>query len=129
MGTARSLTTALFRSSRPYALGWMIGSSAKEDGRRWRAGSCAPIGAGVRRLPVRLSGEMSDLHDWRKRVKDLWYHERLLAPTCGPTVRGHAKELDRLSDLLGDDHDLALLRHELTRRAHQRRWTWARWSS
>ncbi len=63
---------------------------------------------------ARLSGEMSDLHDWRKRVKDLWYHERLLAPTCGPTVRGHAKELDRLSDLLGDDHDLALLRHELT---------------
>jgi CHAD domain-containing protein len=63
---------------------------------------------------ARLSGEMGDLHDWRKRVKDLWYHERLLAPTCGPTVRGHAKELDRLSDLLGDDHDLALLRQELT---------------
>ena len=43
-----------------------------------------------------------------------WYHERLLAPICGPTVRGHVKELDRLSDLLGDDHDLALLRQELT---------------
>lgn len=62
---------------------------------------------------ARATGEMGDLHAWRKRVKDLWYHERLLAPTCGPTVRGHAKELDRLSDLLGDDHDLALLRQEL----------------
>ncbi|HTP19525.1 MAG TPA: CHAD domain-containing protein [Solirubrobacteraceae bacterium] len=63
---------------------------------------------------ARVSSEMEDLHSWRKRVKDLWYHERLLAQICGPTVRGHAKELDLLSDLLGDDHDLALLRHELT---------------
>ncbi|HUA71692.1 MAG TPA: CHAD domain-containing protein [Solirubrobacteraceae bacterium] len=63
---------------------------------------------------VGVGGEMEDLHAWRKRVKDLWYHERLLAPTCGPTMAGHAKELDRLSDLLGDDHDLALLRQELT---------------
>jgi len=29
-------------------------------------------------------------------------------------VRGHVKELDRLAELLGDDHDLGLLRHELT---------------
>lgn len=63
---------------------------------------------------VAVGGAMEDLHEWRKRVKDLWYHERLLAPICGPTVRGHVKELDRLSDLLGDDHDLALLRQELT---------------
>jgi CHAD domain-containing protein len=64
---------------------------------------------------ARAGGEMDELHAWRKRVKDLWYQERLLAPVCGPTVRGHAKELDRLADLLGDDHDLALLRRELTR--------------
>jgi CHAD domain-containing protein len=64
---------------------------------------------------ARVGGEMEDLHAWRKRVKGLWHHERLLERICGPTVRGHAKELDRLSDLLGDDHDLALLRQELTR--------------
>ena len=63
---------------------------------------------------ARGGGEMEALHEWRKRVKDLWYHERLLGATCGPTVRGHVKDLDRLSDLLGDDHDLALLRQELT---------------
>lgn len=63
---------------------------------------------------ARASREMEDLHAWRKRVKDLWHHERLLAPTCGPTVRGHAKELDRLADLLGDEHDLAVLMHTLT---------------
>jgi CHAD domain-containing protein len=60
-------------------------------------------------------GDMEALHAWRKRVKDLWYHERLLAPTCGPAVRGHAKDLDRLADLLGDDHDLAVLRQGLSR--------------
>jgi CHAD domain-containing protein len=53
------------------------------------------------------------LHEWRKRVKDLWYHERLLARTCGPAVRGQAKDFKRLADLLGDDHDLAVLREEL----------------
>lgn len=58
---------------------------------------------------------MEDLHAWRKRVKDLWYHQRLLAPIGGPAVRGQAKDAHRLSDLLGDDHDLAMLGQELTR--------------
>jgi CHAD domain-containing protein len=62
---------------------------------------------------ARIAGDMEAHHEWRKRVKDLWYHERLVAPTCGPAVRGHVKDLDRLSDLLGDDHDLALLASEL----------------
>jgi CHAD domain-containing protein len=64
---------------------------------------------------ARATGDIEDLHTLRKRVKDLWYHHRLLTPTCGRSVRGHAKELHRLADLLGDDHDLALLRGELTR--------------
>lgn len=54
------------------------------------------------------------LHAWRKRVKDLWYHDRLLAPVCGPMVRGQAKDAHRLADLLGDDHDLGVLREALT---------------
>ena len=56
-----------------------------------------------------------DLDTCRKRVKDLWYQERLLAPVCGPAVRGHAEEAHRLADLLGDDHDLGVLRQTLTR--------------
>lgn len=64
---------------------------------------------------AREGGEMEALHAWRRRVKDLWYQERLLAATCGPTIRGHVKDLDRLADLLGDDHDLALLEQELSR--------------
>lgn len=66
---------------------------------------------------ARESEEAADLHQWRKRVKDLWYHERLLAPVCGRVVQGHAKELDRIAELLGDDHDLAVLREQLTQNA------------
>jgi CHAD domain-containing protein len=58
---------------------------------------------------------LEDLHAWRKRVKDLWYQERLIGPICGPAIRGQAKDAHRLADLLGDDHDLGVLRQTLTR--------------
>jgi CHAD domain-containing protein len=91
---------------------WELGDGgwkALESGliRSYRRGREAFAGLGS-------DGDVEALHAWRKRVKDLWYQERLLAPTCGPAVRGHAKDLDRLADLLGDDHDLAVLRQELT---------------
>jgi CHAD domain-containing protein len=50
-----------------------------------------------------------DLHAWRRRVKDHWYHLRLLTAICGPIVGGAAEEADRLSDVLGEDHDLSVL--------------------
>jgi CHAD domain-containing protein len=49
------------------------------------------------------------LHDWRKRVKDLWYHQRLLADSWPGVLEAQADESHRLADLLGDDHDLAVL--------------------
>ena len=67
--------------------------------------------AAFARARARRSAEA--LHGARKRVKDLWYQERLLAAACGPAVKGHAKDAHRLADLLGDDHDLAVLRQAL----------------
>ena len=52
-------------------------------------------------------------HDWRKRVKDSWYHARLLRRTWPAVLEAQVDELKRLSDLLGDDHDLAVLRATL----------------
>jgi hypothetical protein len=49
------------------------------------------------------------LHDWRKRVKDLWYHQRLVSSAWPGVVGAQADEAHRLSELLGDDHDLAVL--------------------
>jgi CHAD domain-containing protein len=48
-------------------------------------------------------------HEWRKRVKDHWYHNRLLGRTWPEVMSARIEELKRLSDLLGDDHDLAVL--------------------
>jgi CHAD domain-containing protein len=97
---------------------------ARVDGWEIRADDWAAIDQGLRRSyrrgrealkRARQSRSLEDLHAWRKRAKDLWYHERLLAPAAGPGVRGQAKDAHRLADLLGDDHDLGVLRETLTR--------------
>jgi CHAD domain-containing protein len=48
-------------------------------------------------------------HDWRKRVKDLWYVLRILEPVSPTQLGGIVKDADELSDLLGDHNDLAVL--------------------
>ena len=48
------------------------------------------------------------LHAWRKRVKYHWYHARLLEGIWPPVMAPYHAEVKRLSDLLGDDHNLAV---------------------
>lgn len=62
---------------------------------------------------ARREPEMANLHDWRKRTKDLWYHLRMLEGLSPGIVGGQAGEAHALADLLGDDHDLAVLRRTL----------------
>lgn len=59
----------------------------------------------------------ANFHQWRKRAKDLWYELRLLGGAWSETLDPFAEEAHRLSDLLGDHHDLAVLRTDL----HERR--------
>lgn len=54
------------------------------------------------------SGER--FHDWRKRVKYHWYHLRLLRDVWPDPIKARIGETKTLSDLLGDDHDLTVLR-------------------
>jgi CHAD domain-containing protein len=49
------------------------------------------------------------LHEWRKRVKELWYHHTLLRSLWPPVMAAIGDEAHELSDRLGDDHDLAVL--------------------
>jgi len=58
------------------------------------------------------SKEASDehLHEWRKRVKDLRYQLELLEPLWPEVMGVTAKQAKTLTELLGDDHDLAVLR-------------------
>ncbi len=51
-----------------------------------------------------------NLHEWRKRVKDLWHAEQILRPAAPKKMKKLAKRTHALADLLGDDHDLAELR-------------------
>ena len=49
------------------------------------------------------------LHDWRKRVKYTWYHLRLLHDAAPSVLKPLVGRFHDLSDVLGDDHDLAVL--------------------
>jgi CHAD domain-containing protein len=60
------------------------------------------------RAALRGGGD-EDWHEWRKRVKDLWYAGRILEPIAGPQLSGLVQEADELSDVLGDHNDLAVL--------------------
>jgi len=49
------------------------------------------------------------LHDWRKRVKYLWYQLELIQPISPTALSQLADALHTLSSHLGDEHDLAEL--------------------
>lgn len=50
-----------------------------------------------------------NLHEWRKRVKDHWYHLQLFRPVWPEVLKAHAATLEQLSGALGDHHDLHVL--------------------
>jgi CHAD domain-containing protein len=90
---------------------WQIGV---DDGRT--------LAAGTRRSYRRARKAMAqayedpsaeNFHEWRKRVKYHWYHTRLLRDLWKPILKARRDELDELSDLLGDEHDLAVLAQTL----------------
>lgn len=58
-------------------------------------------------LPLDADGER--WHEWRKRAKDLRYHLEWLSPLWAGPLSASADELHRLTDLLGDEHDLGVL--------------------
>ncbi len=58
-----------------------------------------------------VSGSAEDFHEWRKTLQHHWRHMQLLTP-CWPSELSARVELSRsLSQILGDDHDIAMLQH------------------
>jgi CHAD domain-containing protein len=112
--------TVIFAAARASALL----SSARDDARTWALGqgSFDLIEPGIRRTYrrgrrclERAERDSSDktLHEWRKRVKDMWYSLRLLGAVWPPVIRPLADQAHELSDLLGDHHDLGELRRAM----------------
>jgi CHAD domain-containing protein len=65
---------------------------------------------------VEEEASVTSLHELRKRVKDLWYQLRLIRDADREMLEPLAEHAHDLSDHLGDDHDLALLREQVQRR-------------
>ena len=58
------------------------------------------------------------IHEWRKRVKDLWYATQIVAPAWPEMLDARVELLHDLSRLLGDHHDVwALDAHVAENRA------------
>ena len=56
-----------------------------------------------------------ELHEWRKRVKDLWYQLRFLQRTWPEIVMPISEQAHELSSILGDHHDLEIIGEEIER--------------
>lgn len=54
-----------------------------------------------------------NVHEWRKRVKDLWYSMRVLINLWPEIMSPLVLLLGKLSDLLGDTNDLFLLKERI----------------
>lgn len=86
------------------ARGWL----ALERGIRWS------YSRGLKACEAAASDPSAEaLHAWRRRVKDLWYHCRLLTPSWPGYFESVCAMLKQLARLLGEDHDLDLLAQRL----------------
>jgi CHAD domain-containing protein len=94
---------------------------ARDDVKRWEIDrdGLDVLSAGIQRiykLGLRMLHEAREsptdepLHEWRKRVKDLWYALEFLKPVRPAFTESRSEMASKLSDALGDDHDLAVLR-------------------
>jgi CHAD domain-containing protein len=53
--------------------------------------------------------DAQDMHEWRKRVKSLYYALDMLGAKHAKGARRARRDADRLGDLLGEEHDLWML--------------------
>ncbi|MES2790156.1 MAG: CHAD domain-containing protein [Planctomycetota bacterium] len=66
--------------------------------------------AGSQAFSIATTNQTAEhLHDWRKQVKCLWYQLQVLKPVWEKMQDEFGHELDQLAEILGDDHDLAML--------------------
>jgi CHAD domain-containing protein len=62
---------------------------------------------------VQAKPKAENVHEWRKRAKDLWYQLRIVRNAWPGLLQESADQIHELTDLLGDHHDLAVLAEDL----------------
>jgi CHAD domain-containing protein len=106
----RGLATSL-RAAGKRAKAWPLGHhgfSAIEPGLR------ETFRRGKRALALALEhSDPANFHEWRKRVKDHWYHVRLLENLWPEMMEARAKSLKDLETWLGEDHNFVVLRDKI----------------
>jgi CHAD domain-containing protein len=77
----------------------------------WRGGLRRVYRRGRRRMALAYEQPTAaKFHDWRKRVKYFWHHLLILQPLWETADSAWADDVHTLSDYLGLEHDLAVLR-------------------
>jgi len=86
-------------------------SFERDDFRALKPGLRRTYRRGRKRLrAARKEASAENLHDCRKRVKDLWHAAQILRPAHPKRMKRLARDAHDLADLLGDHHDLSVLR-------------------
>jgi len=87
------------------------------NGLNWKQ-ICGAVAKIYKRGQRGLSKTIADpvpenFHEWRKRVKDIWYQLRILQPLNRVVLEEMAHDAEVLGELLGCEHDLDFLRSRL----------------
>jgi CHAD domain-containing protein len=104
---SKTLSEVLQRSKRwhPGRRGWSVLGRALSR----------TYGKGRKAMTIAQSRSTEDLHEWRKQVKYLRYQLRVLEPLWSGVIGELTDQAHTLTDYLGDDHDLAMLRERIDR--------------
>ncbi|MFN8162877.1 MAG: CHAD domain-containing protein [Solirubrobacterales bacterium] len=105
---------AAIEEGRELIADWPLGA---DSWRLVRPGLARSYREGRRALRRTLADPSAEnVHRWRKRAKDLWYQLLVLHDAWPDVLGATADQAHELTDLLGDHHDLAVLREDLTGR-------------
>ena len=126
VGHQLRVRTRLFRGPRPLEPSRKALRSVRQRARKWAEGNdgWSALGPGVWRVyragrkqlaTVRRRASDEALHEWRKQIKYLWQQLEILAPIAPSSLAKMGRQAHRVSEHLGQDHDLAVLKARLSR--------------